>query len=402
MRVGGRLDSSKYEYDKKHPIILDGKRRLTLLYFRYEHTRQLHTGPQALLFAIREVLWPAGGRNLARRTVRSCVVCRRHQARTLVPIMGNLPSQRVMPAFPFHTVAVDFAGPFWIKNRKGRGATASKCYMCLFVCFRYKCVHLEAVSELSKDAFLLALRRFISRRGKPAEIYSDNGRNFVAAAKEVTEFFKTNPVLSDFAVDENIKFTFIPAYAPHFAGLAEAGIKSAKFHVKRVMGHANLTFEELCTLFMQVEAILNSRPLYPLSSSPQDLLPLSPGHFLIGRPLTALPAPSLEEKNFTCLDRYARIEKIRQHFCRRWQRDYIEELQQRSKWRTSRGNLRVGDLVILADDNAAPLHWRMGRVLRLFPGPDGVARVAECLTAWALVRRAFARICPLLEVEENP
>ncbi|XP_039758296.1 uncharacterized protein LOC120632536 [Pararge aegeria] len=397
MRVGGRLDSSTYSYEKRHPIVLDGKHHFTKLLFRREHLRLLHAGPQALLYSVRETVWPLGGRCLARRTVRECVLCRRHQGRTLNPMMGNLPSQRVMPAFPFHTVGIDFAGPFQMLTRKGRGAKTIKCYLCLFICFRYKCVHLEAVTDLSKDALILTMRRMISRRGKPAQIFSDNGRNLVAAAREITEFLKTNPVISDFAADNQIKFSFLPAYAPHLAGLWEAGIKSAKHHIKRYIGNNKLTFEELSTLFAQVEAILNSRPLYPMSSSPNDMLPLSPGHFLIGRPLTSLPSPQIEDSTSTSsLDRYARIESIRQQFWRRWQREYISELQQHTKWRTNKDKLHVGDLVILQDDNLAPLHWRMGRVVGLFPGPDGISRVAEIKTTRGVVRRALTRICPLL------
>ncbi|XP_039746418.1 uncharacterized protein LOC120624126 [Pararge aegeria] len=134
-----------------------------------------------------------------------------------------------------------------------------------------------------------------------------------------------------------------------------------------------------------------------MSSSPNDMLPLFPGHFLIGRPLTSLPSPQIEDSTSTSsLDRYARIESIRQQFWRRWQREYISELQQRTKWRTNKDKLHVGDLVILQDDNLAPLHWRMGRVVGLFPGPDGISRVAEIKTTRGVVRRALTRICPLL------
>lgn len=166
------------------------------------------------------------------------------------------------------------------------------------------------------------------------------------------------------------------------------------------MGNTNLTFEELSTLFAQVEAILNSRPLCPLSSSPQDLLSLTPGHFLVGRPLTSLPAPALEDSNSTFLQRHAKLEQLRQHFWRRWQKEYVCELQQRSKWRINKGSLRVGDLVLLQEDNTAPMHWRMGRVSRLFPGPDGISRVADIHTMRGCVRRPLTRICPLPIDEE--
>lgn len=396
IRVGGRLHNSNYSFNKKHPILLDSSHYITKLYFVHEHLRNLHAGPQLLLASIRESVWPLNGRRLARSVVKQCVTCVRVRGQTLSPKMGNLPTNRVSVDFPFKSVGVDYAGPFLILNRKGRGARLVKCYLCLFICLRFKCVHLEPVSDLTKEAFIMTFRRFVARRGKPAEVCSDNGRNFVAAAKELSNFLKLNSEsLSQFATGEGIKFSFIPAYSPHFGGIWEAGIKAAKYHVKRVMGNSHLSFEELGTLFAQVEAVLNSRPLCPMSSSPDDFLSLSPGHFLIGRPLNALPTPVQDDWNTTHRNRYARLEQIRQDFWKRWQKEYISELHQRTKWKTDAKKLNIGDLVILQEDNTPPLNWRLGRVARLFPGPDGISRVADINTARGCVRRSLVRLCPL-------
>lgn len=397
IRVGGRLNNSDYNFDKKHPILLHSTHHLTKLIFEREHLRYMHAGPQLLLSVIRDSIWPINGRRLARNTVHKCVTCRRHQGRAIHPIMGNLPVQRVTPDFPFKTVGVDFAGPFYILNKRGRGARTIKAYLCLFICFRFKCLHLEAVSDLSKEGFLQAFRRFISRRGKPIEVYCDNGKNFVAAAKEIGTFLKTNKQqILDFATEDDIKFIFSPTHAPHFGGIWEAGVKSAKHHIRRVMGNTHLTFEELGTLFAEVEAILNSRPLYPLSSNPNDYRSLTPGHFLIGRPLRSLNSPSLLNFNTSQLQRYARIEQIRQHFWQRWQKEYVSELQQRSKWRTNSSKLQEGDLVLLIEDNLPPLCWKLARISRLFPGSDAVARVAEVRTCTGTYRRPLTKLCPLL------
>ncbi|XP_063893017.1 uncharacterized protein LOC126056575 [Helicoverpa armigera] len=252
------------------------------------------------------------------------------------------------------------------------------------------------MTDLSKDAFIMTFRRFVARRGRPTEVFCDNGRNFVAGAKELNNFLNMNAdALSDFASGEGIKFIFSPSYAPHFGGIWEAGVKSAKYHLKRVMGNSHLTFEELSTLFAQVESILNSRPLYPMSSTPDDLLCLTPGHFLIGRALTAIPSPSLEDHNIDNLRRYQRIQHLHQHFWRRWQREYIAELQQRCKWKVDNTSLNIGDLVLLKEDNSPPLCWRLGRVTRLFPGSDGISRVADVKTQRGVVRRPLVRLCPL-------
>lgn len=402
IRVGGRLDNSCYPYEKRHPMLLHAKHKLTKLLFQQEHLRLLHAGPQLLLSCVRDSVWPIAGRDLARTTARQCVVCRKASARMPSPIMGMLPEQRVNPGFPFESASVDFAGPYHITDRKGRGCKISKCYLCIFVCSRYKCVHLEAVSELSKDAFILSLRRFISRRGKPSDIFSDNGRNFVATAREISEFLTSHSDdIVSFTSEEGIKFHFQPAYAPHFGGLVESAVKSAKFFLKRQLSNAHLTFEELATLFSQIEAILNSRPLSPLSSCPNDYHSLTPGHFLIGRPLTSLPTTDLQTKNYTRLNRYQRLEHIRQHFWNRWQAEYIAELQQKNKWRTHGSPLQIGDLVLLKEDNSPPMHWKLGRVTATFPGKDGIARVAEVKTTMGTFRRGVRYLCPLLEPAED-
>ncbi|XP_072375598.1 uncharacterized protein [Diabrotica undecimpunctata] len=271
--------------------------------------------------------------------------------------------------------------------------------MALFVCFAVKAVHIELVSDLSTDTFLLALKRFISRRGKPQQIYSDNGTNFVGANHELQALSKflisnQNKIL-ELCSSENINWHFIPAHSPHFGGLWEAGIKSSKNHLKRVVGNNILTFEELSTVFAQIEAILNSRPLSPLSSDPNDENPLTPAHFLIGKPLIATPEPDITDLPTGRLSRFQLLEQMRQNFWRRWSKEYISELQQRVKWKKTQRTLSQGSIVIVKEDNINPLKWRLGRVLELHPGKDGICRVASIRTATGVIRRAFSKICPL-------
>lgn len=391
LRVSGRLINSEFDYNKKHPIILDANHNFTKLIMKHEHLRLFHAGPQLTLASVRERFWPIGGRNLARSTIKKCIICTRLRGKTIQPIMGNLPAERSNPSYAFYSCGVDMAGPFMIASKKGRGSRTSKCYLCLFVCLSSKAVHLELVSDLSTEAFILSLRRFVSRRGKPAVIFSDNGSNFKGANNELNKLLRSSrQSITNFANDEGIQFKFSPAYSPHFGGIWEAGVKSAKHHLRRIAGNASLTFEELATLFAQIEAILNSRPLTPLSSDPTDPTPLTPGHFLIGRPLASLPSPLISTKY---PNRYERIEQLRQHFWERWRREFVAELQQRTKWKTRQLELRVGDLVILKEEHLPPLQWRLGRVTRLYPGPDGVSRVADVLSNRGIVRRAINKMC---------
>lgn len=400
IRVGGRLSNSNFHYEKKHPVLLSSNHYFTKLLFDREHKRLLHAGPQHLLSSIRDQFWPLAGRNLARKIVRDCIPCFKAKPRLTAPIMGNLPDKRVNPAPPFYTTGVDYAGPFMIKDRSGRGAKVIKCYISLFVCFLTRAIHIETVSDLTKEAFLAAFRRFIARRGKPAQMFSDNGTNFVGANRELQILGKflveNSDDLTSSIENEGISWSFIPAHSPHFGGLWEAGVKSAKHHLRRVAGDARLTFEQFYTLLVQIEAVLNSRPISPLSSDPSDFVPLTPAHFIIGRPLTSAADPDVTYLPERRLSHWQRIQQLQQHFWARWSREYISELQQRCKWRTQQGTIKVDDLVVIKEDNQPPLKWALGRITTLHPGADGVARVASIKTATGTtIKRSFAKICPL-------
>lgn len=266
-------------------------------------------------------------------------------------------------------------------------------------------IHLELVSDLTTEAFIASLRRFIARRGKPKQIWSDNGTNFTGAKSELHllgKFLKdNNNALANEVQNEGISWSFIPSYSPHFGGLWEAGVKTVKYHLRRVAGNALLTFEQLYTLLTQIEATINSRPLTPLSSDPSDMAPLTPAHFLIGRPLVSIPDPDLMDVPENRLSHFQQIQRLHQHFWKRWSREYISELQQRYKWKTNYGSLKVNDLVLIKEDNIPPLKWSLGRIVQLSYGNDGLARVAVIRTTKGDIRRSFAKICPLPVTEKD-
>ncbi|XP_018398673.1 PREDICTED: uncharacterized protein LOC108776525 [Cyphomyrmex costatus] len=319
--------------------------------------------------------------------------------------MADLHRDRVNPTPAFYNTGVDYAGPISTKDRKGRGDRTYKSYICLFVCLTTKAIHLELVSDLTTEGFILALRRFVARRGMPNKISSDNGTNLVGAHSELLrlgEFLiKNEGELANHLASERINWSFIPSYSPHFGGIWEVGIKSTKYHLKRVMGDALLTFEELYSLLVQIESVLNSRPLSPLSSHPDDLLPLTPAHFLVGKSLTAVPCPNVTDIKESRLSRYQRIQQIQQNFWKRWSKEFISELQCRTKWRENHGKLKIGDWVLIKDDNLPPLRWRLGRVVELHPGIDLVTRAATVRTAKGLSRRVTLKLCPL-PIEATP
>ncbi|XP_047997103.1 uncharacterized protein LOC125234760 isoform X2 [Leguminivora glycinivorella] len=397
IRVGGRLSNSNYDYDTKHPILLHASHYITKTLVRYYHIVYLHAGPQLLLSTLRHKFWIISGRNLCRKTTHECLTCLRFSGRTYQPIMSPLPAQRLHADHPFTHTATDYAGPILISNRKGRGAILIKAYIVVFVCLAVRAVHLELVTDLTSQGFIAALNRFIARRGKPAILFSDNGTQYVGSCNELAKFLKENSKdITTYSAQNEIKFRFAPAYSPNFNGLVEGSVKSLKHHLKRVLSMTNLDYENMNSTLIQIEGILNSRPLTPLSSDPSDLIPLCPAHFLIGRTITMPPAPQVEEtRPLTTLSRYMRVQQLKAHFWKRYSKEYISELQSRSKWRTQGAHPQLGEMVVVKDDRLPPNRWLLGRVTAIHPGSDGVNRVADVLTTTGTLRRAYNRLCPL-------
>lgn len=404
LRVGGRLQSAEVSFDKKHQILLP-KHHFTRLLFSHEHKRLLHAGPQLLLSVIRDKYWPLDGRNLARFTVHKCVICFRNKPVNVSPQMGNFPKDRVKQAFPFQVSGVDYAGPLTIKDRMGRGCKTSKCYVAVFVCFSTKAIHLELVSNLSTEAFLASLKRFIARRGKPTKLFSDNGSNFIGADRELKQLVERlksdeNLILAELA-QEGISWSFIPPSSPHFGGLWEAGVKSFKFHLKRVASNVHLTFEQLLTLLTQIESVLNCRPLTPMSTDPNDLEPLTPSHFLIGRKLTNIPEENLLDLPQNRLSNFQLVQQLYQHFWSRWNNEYLHTLQQRKKWQRPSPNVKVGTMVLLKTDDTPSVSWPVGRIVEVFPGKDDTVRVVKVQTARGIYKRSITKVYPLPMDEEG-
>ena len=315
--------------------------------------------------------------------------------------MASLPQDRVSISRPFLKVGVDFGGPLFIKSSRLRRAPVTKAYIALFVCMVTKAVHIELVTSLTTNAFLLTLKRFISRRGNPSIIYSDNAKNFVGSCnqlKDLRQFFKSQEnrsAIETFLASNETKWKFIPPRSPHWGGIWEAAIKSTKYHLKRIVGNAHLTFEELSTVLTQIEAILNSRPICALSTDPSDLTYLTPGHFLIGSNLTSYPEKNLANVPENRLSFWQRCVKIQQDFWKKWSIEYLNRLQNRPKWFRTSQNLKINDIVLLKEDNVPPLNWPRARIIEVFPGSDKKVRVVKLRTSEGVVTRPIAKICPL-------
>ncbi|XP_068987590.1 uncharacterized protein [Bombus flavifrons] len=333
LRVGGRLTNSAIPFRQKHPIILP-KSTITEIIINEEHRNNHHTGTQATLYAVRLRYWPIDGRSQVWRTIKRCVRCCRANPPPVEYLMGDLPEARITESRPFTNVGIDYCGPLYIKERRNRNRSKVK-----------------------------------------SDDHKEKVQNFLA--------------------DRQIQWRFNPPNSPHFGGLWEAAVKSFKRHLIRVVGTELLTFEHLNTLVIEIEAILNSRPLTPISSDPKDPPVLTPGHFLIGDTLT-----SLRERDFRTvpsgrLSSWQRIHQIKQYFWSRWNREYLNELTRRNKWDKGKHDIREGTVVILREDNVPSMQWPLGRVIKVHPGADGIMRTATVQTATSILDRGVKRLVPL-------
>ncbi|GFX28191.1 uncharacterized protein TNCV_15301 [Trichonephila clavipes] len=318
--------------------------------------------PQALLYCTRQRFWPLRGRSIARKIVHECVVCFKNKPIVANQLIPSLPPERVNPSFPFLHTGIDYCGPFFI-SFKGRPSR--------------NCLGFD-------HSYIATLKRFVARRRKCATISSNNVKNFVGANRELKRFHNLlkfpEEKLSSYLSSEGISWKFMPPRAPNFGGLWEAGVKSFKFYLKRAVGNLKMTLEEFLTIITQIEGILNSRPITPLSEDIDELEVLTPGHFLNGRPITSISEPNLLDKTENTLSRWQKLTKIVQHIWTKWSRDYLNNLQQRNKWQFHKDNVKLNAMVLIKDDNLPVNKWSLGCITKIVPGTDGKVRVVEIKT----------------------
>ncbi|XP_041451592.1 uncharacterized protein LOC121405064 [Drosophila obscura] len=250
--------------------------------------------------------------------------------------MADLPKEQLDGSHAFEITGVDFCGPLFYKP-EARNKAIIKCYVCVFICFATKAIHLELIQHWSTVSFLHGLKRFICSRRRPRQIWSDNGTNFVGARNELLDL--TRLFLSD----------------DHQTAVLE--------FCTSVLG-----FEELRTLLCHNAAVINSRLLASISENPDDLDVSTPAHFLNGGPPASFSEPDVTQLNFDRLNGWQRISYLQQIFCSRWKEEYITSLQQRSNWRTPKPSLAVADVVLVKDENLPPMKWPLARVVEVLPG----------------------------------
>lgn len=398
LRVGGRLQNSDLTFEQQHPIILPPRHQVVTNIIKEAHEKTLHGTEQLTIAYLRHRFHIPRVSEKVRHFIHSCMTCFRFAKHRQETLMGNLPKDRVNLARAFQHCGVDYAGPLTTKAYKGRCKKFCKSYIALFVCLCTKALHLEVVSDLSSQAFLAAFKRLVGRRGRVQRMYSDNGTNFVGAKRslesELIAAEKSWKIDLDIELrDLGTEWHFIPPATPHFGGLWEAGVKSVKTHLKKTIGSSLLTFEELSTVLVQIEAVLNSRPLCPTSNQPEEFNFLSPAHFLIGESLVAPPERNFEMDRRSIVQRWNHIQLTAQRFAKLWKRDYLSNLQNRPKGQKTSVEYKKNDLVLLTDDDVPSTNWPVMRIEEIHPGTDTVVRVVTLRSsAGKLIKRPVTKL----------
>ena len=256
IRVGGRLHNAPIKIDPRHLNILPKKHHVVNLIIDYYHRASGHSGAEYTLSLLRQSYWIISTRSIVRNIINKCFNCRRRQAPVMQQKMASLPEDRITPSKPpFIYVGVDCFGPFLVR----RGRATAKTYGVLFTCIVIRAVYIEVVHFMDTESFINALRRFISRRGRPEEISSDNGGNLVKGEKKLRESLQqwNQAQIHEYFLQHDVKWIFNPPAASHHGGVWEICIRTVRKVMKALLKKQVLDDEGLCTLMCEVESILN-------------------------------------------------------------------------------------------------------------------------------------------------
>jgi len=383
LKVGGRLKHSKLPQHVKYPILLPPDSHVTKLLISHYHNLTKHQGRTVLLSAIREAgYYIYHGASAIRKFLRGCVTCNKLRGTLLQQKMNDLPSDRVEQCPPFTYVGMDVFGHYNISEgtTTRRNNSVKKVWAVVFICLVTKAVHVEALSSMDTSSFKLALRRFFCIRGVCRKLRSDRGTNFVGA-KNQEENLNFDSFKEE-AEKYQCQWEFNPPHASHFGGIWERSIGSFRRILDAsllILGKRLLSREEFQTYLQEAACIINSTPMYEVSSDPNDHLPVTPASLMT---LKDNPNPPPLE-NYDARDllaygtrRWRRVQALSDNFWCRWRGEYLQELQNRQKWTNVKPNLRIGDVVILKVKNTRRNTWPMARVVAVKTSKDDLVRSA--------------------------
>ena len=375
MRKDGRLQNSRLSEDEMRPVILPPNHRLVDLLVMKTHQQLCHAGVQQVLDSTRDRYWIVRGRQIVRASLNRCRKCHLFRAQPFAMRPAPLPRSRVTAARPFSRTGVDFAGPLYVK--KPFGSEPGKAYVAVFTCAVTRALHLELVGSLRTEDFIHAYRRFTARRLRPTSVLSDNATYFKAAAAILAA--------------EGVSWSFIVERAPWWGGFWESMVRLTKHALRRTLGSALLSWEELETTLCSVEAAINERLLTRVSDDPDDLRPLRPADFLhcsLGSDHS--PVRGSEAQRLTRRRRYqSRVTTV---LWSRWQREYLRQLRDQVPPDVESAP-SPGDLVLIEGEGSPNrLTWTTGVIREVHSGRDGRSRAATVRTGRGDRRRPIQKL----------
>lgn len=401
LRSKGRFDESDYSFDERKPIIIPKHSKFAELLAKQEHENQLHSGIESTLVQIRRRFWIPKGRQLVKKVISKCLTCRRYTAKPSHQLSGQVPKDRISETPPFTVIGTDFAGPIYVKYEDG----TKKSYIALFTCAVTRAIHLELVTDMSTAKFLLAFRRFLSRRGTCHTVYSDNAKSFKCTDRELQRLFDVlkDSEFRDFLASKRITWKFIVELAPWWGGFYERLVKSVKEPLKKSLRKALLSFEELTTLLSEIETVINLRPLSYVNNEIGEPEPLTPAHFLFpGRSQVEYPIHFIEtlhrESTKGALTKRQEYQsRLLCQLWKRWKELYLLNLRTMNNM-TSPSSvecIKKGDVVLLEGTSKSKFLWDLGVVKEVFQGRDGLVRSCVVHTSKGDYKRPIQLIYPL-------
>jgi len=346
------------------------------------HINQLHGGVNSVITVLQQQYWIPKIRQVVRSLLRKCVTCKKVSGKPYsAPEAPPLPKSRTLCAAPFSVTGVDFIGALFVCCMEKE----QKVYICLFTCANTRAIHLEVVTDLTEETFLLEFRRFAGRRSLPKLMISDNASTYQSAAKEL-EMMLSSATLSEQLMKQGTTWQFIPKRAPWYGGFWERLIGLTKTTLKKVFGRTFISLSTLQTIAVEVEAVLNDRPLMYISTDLDDPEPLCPSHLLYGQTIITLQYPCASKEDISDPDYTPYTAPIvRESFTRqaqilevRWKQEYLTALREfyKVKGTDAPQTIKTGDVVLIHDDSPRT-NWKMAVIQRLIKGNDGYVRAAE-------------------------
>ena len=386
LRVGGRLRRGCLDDRIKHPIILPKKEHIVERIIAHHHGEIAHLGRTSTLNEVRvRGYWVINGGSQVRKLIENCRRCKELRGQPQTQKMADLPEDRISCAEPpFTSCGADMFGPFIIKE----GRKELKRYGIIFTCYSCRGVHIETTTSMDTDSFILALRRFVSRRGPVRSIRSDNGGNFVGVEEEMKKALlemdhgRIKAFLLKHSCDW-IEWQKNPPESSHMGGVWERQIRTVRNVLRSLLKDipGRLDDESLRTLLVEVEAIVNSRPLAVDNLNDETVDPLTPNHLLTMKSKVVLPPPGVfQREDVYCRKRWRAVQHLANEFWQRFSKEYVRVSNVRQKWNTIHRNVAVGDIVLVLDKDLPRNRWSKGRVVEVFPGEDGLVRHVDVKT----------------------